>query len=155
MGFEILLRYVSAPLLPLPSWGDLPMQPFALSDLLDALLRAGREPAFANRTISVGVSDELTYSELFRRAAKAMGLAPVTIDLPRELRGVGPLAVAYGGRIPYREAEALVESMITAPFLVEDKGAAMRELGIPIRTFEEGLQLALRDVVRERTAIAS
>lgn len=154
VGFEVLLRYVRAPLLPLPTWSDLPMQPFALSDLLDALARAGSESAFANRTIPVGVSDRLTYAELFRRAAKAMGLAPVMVDMPRRLASMGPLAVAFGGEIPYREAEALVESMITAPFLVDDDGAAMRELGIPIRTFEEALALALRDAVRER-ALAS
>ncbi|HZV00485.1 MAG TPA: NAD(P)H-binding protein [Planctomycetota bacterium] len=152
VGFEVLLRYVRSPLLPLPAWSDLPMQPFALSDLLDALVRAGHEAAFANRTISVGSKDRLTYAELFRRAAKAMGLSPLTLDMPRQLERIGPLAVAMGGDIPYREAEALVESMVTAPFVVEDDGAAMRELGIPYRTFEEALQLALRDAVKESFA---
>ncbi len=154
VGFEVLLRYLGSPLLPLPTWSDLPMQPFALADLLDALERAAREPAFKDRTIDVGVQDRLTYAELFRRAAKAMGRDPVMVEMPRSFAPVGPLAVALGGDVPYREAEALVESMVTAPFLVEDGGAAMRELGIPIRTFEEALRLALRDAVRER-ALAS
>jgi uncharacterized protein YbjT (DUF2867 family) len=155
VGFEVLLRYVRSPLLPLPAWSDLPMQPFALSDLLDALERAAREPAFVHRTIPVGVSDKLTYAELFKRAARAMGLAPVTVDMPRPLAAAGPLAVAVGGSVSYREAEALVESMMTAPFLVDDGGETMRELGIPIRTFEEALTLALRDAVRERAAVAT
>jgi len=155
VGFEVLLRYVRSPLLPLPAWSELPMQPFALSDLLDALERAGHEPAFANRTIPVGVSDRLTYSELFRRGARAMGLDPIMFAMPRQLAPVGPLAVAWTGAVPYREAEALVESMVNAPFLVEDGGRAMRELGIPVRTFEEALRLALRDAVRERALAAS
>ncbi len=154
VGFQVLLRYVRQPVLALPTWGDLPMQPFALADLLSVLVRAAHEPAFANRTVSLGVSDALTYAELFRRASKAMGLDPYTVDLPRQLAPMGPLAVAMGGDVPYREAEALVESMITEPFLVEDGGAAMRELGIPIRSFEEALGLALRDAIRERAAAA-
>jgi uncharacterized protein YbjT (DUF2867 family) len=155
VGFEMLLRGVRAPLLPLPAFTDLPMQPFALSDLLDALVRAAREPAFLGRTIPLGVSDALTYAELFKRAAKAMGLDPVTVEMPRPLAPVGPLAVAVGGSVPYREAEALVESMVTAPFLVDDEGKAMKELGIPVRTFEEALTLALRDAVRERAFATS
>ncbi len=155
VGFEMLLRGVRAPFLPLPAWTDLPMQPFALADLLDALVRAAREDAFLGRAIPLGVSDTLTYAELFKRAAKAMGLQPVTMDMPRPLAPVGPLAVAMGGSVPYREAEALVESMVTSPFVVDDGGKAMKELGIPMRTFEEALALALRDAVREGAVVGS
>ncbi len=150
VGFEFLLRYVRSPVMPLPSWTQIVMQPFALADLLDALERAGNEAAFVGRTIDLGTKDRPTYAEYFARTAKAMGYEPITIPVPFDLASAAPLAVAVGGEVPLREGMALAESLVTSPFLVSDGGAAMRELGIPERSLEDALRLGLRDAVAER-----
>jgi uncharacterized protein YbjT (DUF2867 family) len=150
VGFEVILRSVRLPVMARMGWSDHPMQPFALSDLLDALVRARNEDAFLGRTIELGTKDRPTYNEIFARAAKAMGFAPVMVRVPRQLAPAAPLAIAFAGDIPYREAAALTESMIKTPFVVEDGGASMRELGIPERLLEESLQMGIRDAVAER-----
>lgn len=152
VGFEFLLRYVRIPLVPLPPWTELRMQPFALADLLDLLERAGRDDALLGRTIEVGTECAPTYEEFLVRAARAMGQSPITVRVPLGLEPVTPVAVAIQGAVPLREAAALTESMIASPYLVSDGGRAMRELGIPERKLEDALRLALRDAVAESVA---
>src|SRR5207302_471974 len=58
VGFEVLLRAVRRAIVPLPPWTEILMQPFALSDLIDLLLRSGgSEAALERRTVEVGTSD--------------------------------------------------------------------------------------------------
>jgi uncharacterized protein YbjT (DUF2867 family) len=152
VGFELLVRSVRQTVVPLPKWTEIVMQPFALSDLLDALERAPRDPRFRGRVVSLGTSDRTTYAEYFRRAAKAMGFDPVFVAVPGSLQAVASLAMARQARIPSSEADALAESLVSTPFLVEDDGRGMRELEIPVRPLEEALRIGLRDAVAERAA---
>lgn len=150
VGFELLLRSVRQPVVPLPAWTEIVMQPFALGDLLDALERAPGDPAFAGQTVQVGTRDRTTYADYFRRCAAAMGYEPVFVKFPGSLQTLASLALATQVGVPLSEANALAESLVTTPFLVDDEGAGMRALGIPVRSLEEALTIALRDTVRER-----
>jgi len=150
VGFELLLRSVRQPVVPLPAWTEIVMQPFALGDLLDALERAATEPSFVNKTVQVGTADRTTYADYFRRAAAAMGYDPLFVKFPGALQALASLALATQVGVPLSQANALAESLVTTPFLVDDEGAGMRELGIPVRPLEDALRIALRDTVRER-----
>jgi uncharacterized protein YbjT (DUF2867 family) len=153
VGFEALLRTLATSwVLPLPPWRAIPMQPFALADMLDALERAPREPAFEDRTVEVGTAEVPTYGELVKRVARASGLFRLFVPVPFDLAGVATITLAALAGVDPRMAGHLVETMVRSPAVVRDGGDAMRELGLPIRTLDEALQLALRDSIAERAA---
>ena len=88
-SFEILRYLVERlPVMVTPRWVDTPCQPIAIRDVVRYLVACLDEPATAGQAIDVGGPDVLSYRELMRRMATALGLRrrlvmPVPVLTPR------------------------------------------------------------------------
>jgi uncharacterized protein YbjT (DUF2867 family) len=150
-GFEALLAMLARRVVvPVPPWSRRPMQPYALGDLLLALERAAREDAFLGKTVELGTSDGATYAGIAREAARAAGLRRVFLPVPLGLRSLTVRSLVRLGKMDERMAQALLQTMLECPAVVGDDGRSMRELGLPVRTLPEALEIALADVREER-----
>jgi len=83
-GFETVRQLVSRlPVMVTPRWVSTPCQPVAVSDVVAYLVGVLEEPATAGETFEVGGPDVLSYGEMLRRTATAMGRRPpVVLPVP-------------------------------------------------------------------------
>ena len=80
-----MLRYLTSrlPAMVAPKWLDNRIQPIAVDDVLTLLAGAADLPDDVNRTFDIGGPDVLTYREMIRRFADAIGLRrPVVVTVP-------------------------------------------------------------------------
>ena len=88
-SFEILRYLVERlPVMVTPRWVSTESQPIAIRDVLFYLVEALREPEAVGKTIDIGGPNILSYAELMREMASALGLRrrlviPVPVLTPR------------------------------------------------------------------------
>ncbi len=132
-----LLAFLSrAPVLPVPGGGQSLQQPVHVADVADAVLNAAERPAAAGMHYDVAGPEPLTFADLLRISARAVGsqtrflpvpLAPVVAALRcYELLGASP-------RIRAEQVQRLAEDKA---FAID--GAA-RDLDYAPRPFAEGI----------------
>ncbi len=82
-SFQILQRLVERlPIMICPAWMRSLTQPVALEDLLIALESALLKREFYGRTLDISGPDVLSYAELIRRTARALGLRRWLVPVP-------------------------------------------------------------------------
>ena len=126
------------PVVPLPGGGRALMQPVHVDDVAAATVAALSAPDAIGRSVVVPGPTAVTYAELVRAVARALGrrvrILPVPLVLVRLLARLTPL-VAWAGvpRITDAEVDRLVEDKAFDP------GPAARLLGHNPRSLEAGL----------------
>ncbi len=136
-----LLRLLRrTPVVPLPNGGRHWVQPVFVDDVVDALVAAVTGPDAPGPPIVVAGPEPITYADMVRSCARALGrrvvIAPVPLSL---LVGGARLASGLGLRLPFDAAE-FRRATEDKSFDVSDLRS---RLGVTPRGFEDGLRLKL------------
>jgi len=134
---RLLTLLKRASVLPVPG-GRYLQQPVHAADLAEAVLAAAERSAAAGQTYDLAGSEPLTFEELLRVSARAVGSTTRLIPVP-----LAPIvAVARGYERISQEPRIKVEQLER---LAEDKAFriddAVRDLGYAPRPFEDGIAL--------------
>lgn len=134
-SFEILRYLVERlPIMVTPRWVHTQCQPIAIDNVLNYLVDCLHTPATIGKTLDIGGADVLTYAELMREVASALGLRkriviPVPVLSPRlsslwihlvtpiSHRIARPLAEGLRNRVVCRNGEAnalMPQTLLTA-----------------------------------------
>jgi uncharacterized protein YbjT (DUF2867 family) len=125
------------PLLPVPGGGHHLQQPVHVADVADAVLNAAERPAAAGGTYDVAGPEPLTFADLLRTSARAVGSRTRFVPVP--LPPV--LALARGHERLSQHPRIRAEQLLR---LAEDKSfaidSAARDLGFDPRPFAAGIR---------------
>ncbi|GAA3738378.1 SDR family oxidoreductase [Salinactinospora qingdaonensis] len=113
VSFE-MLRYLAErqPALVAPRWMTGHVQPIAVGDVLETLLRAAHLPPEDNRASDIGGPARLSYAEMAVRFARLAGLAErVVLPVPLWLLTLSALWVALVTPLPVALARSLLRSL--------------------------------------------
>jgi nucleoside-diphosphate-sugar epimerase len=131
----VLLR--RTPVLPVPGGGQRLQQPVHVADLADAVLNAAERPAVAGHRYDVAGPEPLTFGDLLRACAAAVGSRTRFVPVP-----LAPAVAAlrtyerFSAR-PRIRAEQLERLAEDKAFAIDD---AVHDLGYAPRPFAEGIR---------------
>lgn len=141
-SFQILRRLVERlPAMLLPSWTGTRTQPIALDDVVTLLERAALEQGPESHTHDVGGPDVLTYREMMRDTAQAIGRRPAMVDVPL----LSPRLSRMWVSLVTGESLALVGPLVESlrhEMVARDRGFQLRE-GIVGMPWKSALKRAL------------
>jgi uncharacterized protein YbjT (DUF2867 family) len=102
-GFVEKLRGIirAAPVIPVPGKGEAKLQPIYVGDLVKCMVKALEDPGAIGRTYELGGPEHLTYNEVVRTLAGAMGVEKPLLHIPY---GLAALGVRMLERTPLRPA---------------------------------------------------
>jgi uncharacterized protein YbjT (DUF2867 family) len=148
VSFEILRYLVERqPVLLVPSWARLPIQPIGVRNVLYYLVSCLSQPQTVGQTLDIGGPDVLSYVELMRVMAEELGLRPRP-GLPLPIAARGPSAWWIGLITPVSPemVRRLVEGLRTRVVCEDDEAAAL--MPQPLLTAREAIGAALRRTER-------
>jgi uncharacterized protein YbjT (DUF2867 family) len=123
MFFEMIrVGTERVPLMFVPRWVFTPVQPIAVSDVVDYLVAALAQPASAGQVIDIGGPDVLSYGEMVMRYARERGLPHWLIRVPAFAARLSSYWVHWATPIPARLAYSLIEGL-HEPVVVQDDAA--------------------------------
>jgi len=105
-----------------PRWVFTPVQPIAVSDVVDYLVAALSQPESAGQVIEIGGPDVLSYGEMVMAYARERGLPHWLIRVPAFAARLSSYWVHWATPIPARVAYSLVEGL-HEPVVVKDDSA--------------------------------
>ncbi|HWG62265.1 MAG TPA: NAD(P)H-binding protein [Streptosporangiaceae bacterium] len=138
---RLLMMLRRTPVLPVPGGGGRLQQPVHVADVADAVLSAAGQPAPATGIYDVAGPHPLTFSQLLRTAARAVGSRTRFIPVPLGTALAAARCYEAVSRQPRIRAEQLQRLAEDKAFVVEP---AIRDLGYAPRTFAEGIQAEAR-----------
>lgn len=142
-SFQIIEKLVRRlPIIPCPLWTLSRTQPIALSDVLSILAAVIGEEKYFGQSLDIGGPDVVTYVELMRAAAVAMGKQRWIIPIPWIPPSLSQWALALIVSAP-RELVAPLVGSLRDPMVAEDR-ALQAELGLNGLTLERALAQALQ-----------
>jgi uncharacterized protein YbjT (DUF2867 family) len=127
----------NAPVLPVIGSGKSKVQPIYIDDVTDCLVKAVTSDAFLNEIYEIGGPEQLTYEEVMRAIAEAMGVKRPVVHMPMLLM---------------RSVARALETVLSSPpitsgqliMLQEDNVCSLRDVcdacGAPPISFREGLK---------------
>ena len=131
-----------------PRWLRNRIQPIAVDDVVHYLVRAADLGSDVNRTIDVGMPEQLTYLDMMRRYAAATGLGPRLVGtVPVLTPRLASLWVGLVTPVPAGIARPLVGSLIHDAVKSEDDASAL--MGDPpggLMGFEEAVRAATQEI---------
>ncbi len=112
VSFE-MVRYLTEriPILVCPRWVYTLIQPIAIRDVLDYLVRALETPASAGQIIEIGGPDVLTYGQMMMGYARARGLRRVLLPVPVLTPRLSSYWVHLVTPIPSTIAQPLIQGL--------------------------------------------
>jgi uncharacterized protein YbjT (DUF2867 family) len=145
-SFDTILQLVKRlPLMITPRWLRTPCQPIGIEDVVAYLVGLLDAPATAGETYEIGGPEVLTYGEMLRETARAMGRRPPTIiHVPVLTPRLSAYWVGLVTDVDFRVARELIEGLKN-PVVADD--AAIREHVAPDLT---PFQTAVRRAIGER-----
>ena len=125
------------PLLPVPGGGRHLQQPVHVEDVADAILTAAERPATAGMTYDVAGPEPLSFADLLRTSARAVGSRTRFIPVP--LTPLVRFADSYErfSHHPRIRAEQLLRLAEDKAFVIDD---ATRDLRFAPRQFADGIR---------------
>lgn len=136
-----VLRLVRrTPVVPLPGGGHQLVQPVFVDDMVSALVAAATRPAATGPSIVVAGPAPITYANMVRACARAVGRSVVVVPVPASLLTMGVRFASALGAQPPVDAAEIERATEDKAF---DIGAMLNRLGVAPRPFEEGLRLKL------------
>lgn len=149
-----MLRHLSErlPVAIGPKWLRNRIQPIAIDDVVHYLVAAAELPESVNRSIDIGMDEQLTYVEMMRRYAQVTGLLPrVVLTVPVLTPSLASHWVGLVTPVSNRIARPLVGSLIHDA--VKHEHDAARLLGEPPggpTGFDEAIRRATADLEPRR-----
>jgi uncharacterized protein YbjT (DUF2867 family) len=149
LSFE-MLRYLTErlPIMVTPRWVDIKIQPIAVRDVLNYLLKSANMPAAINRGFDIGGPNVLTYREMMVEYAKVAGLkARKIVSLPLMTPSLSSHWIGMITPIPNKIARPLMESLINEVICKErDIAAYIPDPEGGMIDFHKSVELALRRI---------
>jgi uncharacterized protein YbjT (DUF2867 family) len=138
---RLLLLLRRTPVLPVPAVGACLHQPVHVADVATAVLDALRRPAAIGSLYNVAGPEPITFAELLRTCARAVGSRTQIVPVP--LTPLVMLARGYQlvSRHPRIRAEQLLRLGEDKAFGIDD---AVRDLGYAPRRFDAGIDAEAR-----------
>jgi uncharacterized protein YbjT (DUF2867 family) len=135
---EIIRR---SPVLPVIGSGKSKVQPIAIDDVVSCIVKAVSSDAFFNESYEIGGPEQLTYEEVTRAIAGAMGVTHPAIHVP--MLFMRPMARVLETVLP--KPPVTTDQLI---MLREDNVCSMRDIrevfGIEPIKFQEGIKKFIR-----------
>lgn len=143
-SFDMVRQMVSRlPVMITPKWVRTPAQPIGISDVVDYLVKAAEVPETAGKTLEIGGPEVLSYEDMMRRTASAMGrrlhILPVPVLTPK-------LSVYWIDLVtdtPPSISHPLIEGLKN-PVVVTDE-TAQELLDVDRTPFDEAVSRAVAD----------
>jgi len=111
-GPELLLELVRRlPVLLLPPSSDSVTRPIALSDLVRAIVHCLGRPDDFNGAFDIGGAEQLSYEQMLRDSAAALGLKRLFLRVPLMPTGLAALTARLISGAPRQMVGAIVESL--------------------------------------------
>jgi uncharacterized protein YbjT (DUF2867 family) len=143
-SFRILVRLVERlRVLPFPAWRDNRTQPVDERDAIEYLARAPRVAEAAGRSLDVVGPDVLSYAEMIRRIAEAIGVGRAPLRLGTNQTRAASAVVSAVTEAPLDLVRPLMYSLQTDLLPRDDD--ARRIFGLRPRPFERAVDHALAD----------
>lgn len=140
---EMLLHLVERlPVLVLPRWCQSLCQPTSIDDLVRVLCESLEGPVGGSDTIDVGNEDVLSYSDMLRRAAKALRKRRLFLPVPAFTPSLSLWWVSWVTSTPMALVAPLVGSLLHDMVVRPDHDVKRRFAG-PWKRFDESLAHAL------------
>lgn len=141
-SFRIVFLLVKRlPIMITPAWVRTESQPIYLDDVVEYLTAAIETPAARGRTFEIGGPDVLTYQEMLRRTAEAMGrrihIVPVPVLTPR----LSSYWVTLVTDVPASVARPLIEGLKNPVIVTDD--SARDVFDVSLTSIDEALRLTL------------
>lgn len=142
-SLDILVKLVARlPVMVCPAWTLTPSEPIALDDVVAILVRCVEDPETLGRICEVGGPDMLSYRDLMRITARALGKRRLFLPVPLMSPGLSRLWVTLVTGTPRALVAPLVESL-RHPMVARDRWLQER-MERPGAPFAEALAQALR-----------
>jgi uncharacterized protein YbjT (DUF2867 family) len=133
---KLLIDLVSRPIVPVIGSGDMPMQPMYVGDLAAYVSKALLSDALNDQTFDVAGPDVMTFNEMLRRTASAIGAKARLVHIPLGLiRAAVPIMERILPNPPITRAELqmLLEGSVAGETRIRDLAP------IELRPLEHGL----------------
>lgn len=120
--FEALRNLVrKSPVLPIPRWMELKINPLGVGDVLEYLTQAKDLDVKDNVLVDIGM-EEVSFREMLKITARLMGLRRFFIPLPFSAYWISPLVVGLLTPFPFSLASLFVRTLRSGDILRIDTG---------------------------------
>ena len=121
-SFDTVVQLVKRlPVMVTPRWLETPCQPIAVADVVAYLVGVLDAPATAGETFEIGGPDVLSYGEMLRETARAMGRRPPTIiSVPVLTPRLSAYWVGLVTDVDFRVARELIEGLKNPVVVTDD-----------------------------------
>ncbi len=142
LSFEMVRALVDRlPLMIWPKWVDTPTQPIGIEDVLEYLVEAPDVDMPGSAVVGIGGSDRVSYGDLLRSYARAMGLRRFFIRVPVLTPHLSSLWLGLVTPVYARVGRELVEGL-RAPTVADDD-LALRMFSVRPMGMDEQIRRAL------------
>ncbi|MDY6779582.1 MAG: NAD(P)H-binding protein [Halobacteria archaeon] len=119
-GFRMVKQLVERlPVMTTPAWVRTPCQPIAISDVVEYLVGVLDAPETRGGTYEIGGPEVLSYEEMIRRTADALGRSPIIIRVPLLTLKLSTYWVDFVTDVPRSVVHPLIHGMKN-PVVVND-----------------------------------
>jgi uncharacterized protein YbjT (DUF2867 family) len=148
-SFEMVRQLTKRlPVMVTPRWVGNECQPIAIGDVVAYLVGVLNAPETAGETYEIGGTDVLTYGEMLRRTARAMGRpAPLVVPVPILSPKLSSYWVGLMTDVPWHVAQPLILGLKN-PVVVHDD-SIRDHVAVELTPFDEAVERALTDRRRE------
>jgi uncharacterized protein YbjT (DUF2867 family) len=124
VSFE-MIRYLTerVPIMICPRWVRTRVQPIAIDDVIDYLVRSLQNPSSAGQTIEIGGSDVLTYGEMMKDYAHVRGLRRWLLHVPVLTPRLSSYWVHWVTPVPAAFARPLIEGLRSEVVVRDNKAS--------------------------------
>lgn len=144
-SFEMVRSLVGRlPIMITPRWVRTPIQPIAIRDVVEYIVRAIQTPETAGKTLEIGGPEVLTYQEMLERTAAVMGRRLVVIPVPVLTPKLSVYWIDLVTDTPPHISHPLIEGLKNPVVVTDD--TAQELLDVPLTPFDEAVERALQSV---------
>ncbi len=144
-SFEMVRQMVSRlPVMITPKWVRTPSQPIAIQDVVEFLVKAIETPETAGKTLEIGGPEVLSYEEMMRRTAAAMGRRLFILPVPVLTPKLSVYWIDLVTDTPPSISHPLIEGLKN-PVVVTDE-TAQELIDVELTPFDEAVSRAIADV---------
>ena len=144
-SFEMVRQMVSRlPVMITPKWVRTPSQPIAVRDVIEYLVKAVETPETAGKTLEIGGPEVLSYEDMMRRTAAAMGRRLYILPVPVLTPKLSVYWIDLVTNTPPSISHPLIEGLKNPVVVTDD--TAQELLDVDRTPFDEAVSRALADV---------
>ncbi len=149
VGFDMVCQLVEKlPVMTTPRWVRTPCQPIAVADVVAYLVGVLDAPATAGETYEIGGPEVLSYEEMMKRTARAMGYEhrPIVVRIPVLSPGLSTYWVDLVTDVPRSVAHPLIHGLKN-PVVVTDRSIE-EQVHVELTSFDDAVRRALERLER-------